>query len=162
KAVSLPGASVSGRGPAARGAGGCGAWWRVGMGRWMVRPFVGVGWGGSLRWLPLRRRFPARLLLFFAGPARPAAPGADDPPPPPPVRLATDQPLVVADFSPDGSLLATANRKRQEPHFPDYVGPVRLWDTRTGEERACLAADWGYVGLVAFSPDSRFLAAVGH
>lgn len=61
--------------------------------------------------------------------------------------------LVTAScvaFSPDGTLLATAETQ----------GPVRLWESATGK----LLAEWKemtrvYEGAVAFSPDGRLLVA---
>lgn len=54
-------------------------------------------------------------------------------------------------FSPDGRLLATAST------------PAQIWDAHTGTERLTLSPESGSSGRlchdVAFSPDSRFLAA---
>jgi WD40 repeat protein len=54
-------------------------------------------------------------------------------------------------FSPDGTLLATA----------DGDGVARVWDAVTGEELATLDPDSGWVGSVAFSPDGSLLATGG-
>jgi WD40 repeat protein len=67
---------------------------------------------------------------------------------PPCCEMVTVQDLA---FSPDGTLLATANGD----------GTARLWDVATGKERAVLKGDTGWVGSVAFSPDGALLATGG-
>src|SRR5262249_13059380 len=52
---------------------------------------------------------------------------------------------------PDGKLAATTSDDRS----------VRLWDAATGRQRACFTERSGWYDLVAFSRDSKFLAAAG-
>jgi WD40 repeat protein len=112
-----------------------------------------------MRWLPPRARFTAWLAFLYVGTAAllwwPLTPG----PPWPRARLTSDARLVVADLSPDGTLLATANR--METIDPPCKGPIQLWDTKTGAERAHLLGDASAIHFIAFSPDGRFLAAEG-
>jgi WD40 repeat protein len=54
-------------------------------------------------------------------------------------------------FSPDGTTLASANGDQT----------VKLWDVRTGKERATLRGHAGPVNAVCFSPDGKLLASAG-
>ena len=66
--------------------------------------------------------------------------------------------LVV--FSPDGTLLASANTLL--PSFNDdktKVWEVKLWDVKTGQEKAILKGHTSLVNSVAFSPDGKTLAS---
>lgn len=57
-------------------------------------------------------------------------------------------------FSPDGKSLVTANY-----HFPDRIGPLRVWDMDRGVERFAVAHQWSKIETVLFSADSKLLAA---
>lgn len=60
----------------------------------------------------------------------------------------------LVGFSPDGRTLATAGEDTWV-----HVGPIRLWNVRTGEERTPVAPGWKQLGTIRFSPDGRLLAA---
>ncbi|MBO3750148.1 WD40 repeat domain-containing protein [Streptosporangiaceae bacterium NEAU-GS5] len=68
---------------------------------------------------------------------------------------AVDYLVTAVAFSPDGRLLAVANRDNESPPR----NTVRLWDPHTGAEVAVLTvtAGRGTTGI-AFSPDGRYLA----
>jgi WD40 repeat protein len=68
---------------------------------------------------------------------------------------------VDVAYSPDGRWLASAGGNRSEaPTFdPSERGEVKLWEAGTGAEIRKFPADKGAVFAVAFSPDSRWLAA---
>lgn len=71
------------------------------------------------------------------------------------VVSAVDTPDKRADrleYSPDGKLLAIANRK-------DFG--ISLWDAATLESRGVLAGHKKYIAAMAFSPDGRFLVSCG-
>jgi WD40 repeat protein len=61
------------------------------------------------------------------------------------------QAVTAADYSPDGSALATASED----------GTVRLWDTAGRREIRVLCGHEGPVRGVAFSPDGRSVASIG-
>jgi WD40 repeat protein len=64
-------------------------------------------------------------------------------------RLASAVNVKALVFSPDGRTLATAC---QEP-------TIRLWDTKSGQEKTSYRGDIGKVKLLAFSPDGTTLAS---
>jgi WD40 repeat protein len=67
-------------------------------------------------------------------------------------------PGQVLALSPDGRTLAGVTRAAGAATLPDPAA-VKLWDARTGQERATLRAHAGRVLTVAFSPDGRTLAS---
>lgn len=71
-------------------------------------------------------------------------------------RLQRDATSVA--FSPDGNWLATSSA---DPSFQVRTGDVKVFDVKTGKERA--GGEWANVPAmsVAFSPDGKFLAAGG-
>lgn len=62
----------------------------------------------------------------------------------------------VAAFSPDGRILATANRGRSE--IPVREAAIPLWDAIGGEEIGRLQGHGTFVASLAFSPDGQRLA----
>lgn len=68
---------------------------------------------------------------------------------PPHVRSRPDHAIRRLAFSPDGSLLASA----------EFGYIVRLWDVETGREQAVLKGHTDKVNTAAFSPDGRRLAS---
>src|SRR5262249_56093310 len=78
---------------------------------------------------------------------------------PPRLTLAESQGFLVADFSPDGRTLAGVSI-RTEKRGTHWAGPIRLWDTATGEVRHTLAQDCDHLTPpLGFAPDGRWLAA---
>jgi WD40 repeat protein len=63
------------------------------------------------------------------------------------------------EFSPDGTLLAAGDEKRNIFSWPP--GEVRVWDTAMWELRGGLEGGVGGVTGIAFSPDDRVMI-VGH
>jgi WD40 repeat protein len=61
--------------------------------------------------------------------------------------LRNDKPVFCADFSPDGTRLATACGDNT----------IRLWDVGTGQEVIELRGHESYVKSVAFMPDGKSL-----
>jgi WD40 repeat protein len=64
---------------------------------------------------------------------------------------------VVMGFTSDGDTLITRTSCFESP--TNHGGPVRSWNTKTGQQRLQLASDWPILGAIAVSPDGRFLAA---
>jgi RNA polymerase sigma factor (sigma-70 family) len=64
-------------------------------------------------------------------------------------------------FSPDGRVLATASNdsKTNVAQGKAEIGSTRLWDVATSRELGRFPVEGAGVGLVAFSPDGRRLAA---
>lgn len=60
----------------------------------------------------------------------------------------------LAGFSPDGRTLAVTTEGTFES-----VGPIRLWDLRSGDELAAVGKDWKHILLVRFSPDGTRIGA---
>ena len=81
-------------------------------------------------------------------------------------HLGTDEPALPLNtrnggleaivFSPDGRTIATANH-----NTPQVKAAVRLWDVRTGKERARFPGHQETASALAFSPDGRVLATGG-
>ena len=69
------------------------------------------------------------------------------------------EPVRSVAFSPDGTTVAVASSGTLALGF--RAGRVRLWDARTGVERAALAPPVGGELAVAFRPDGRLLASAG-
>ncbi len=80
--------------------------------------------------------------------------------------------IWLAQYSPQGTLLATANGAndvrsrtfRRKKGSGDSSNPVkeneiRLWDAATGHERGSLSGHHGPVRALDFSPDGKFLAS---
>jgi hypothetical protein len=76
-----------------------------------------------------------------------------------PREEAWDRPRPV--FSPDGRMLATVNSLRPNPDEEGKLADYRIcvWDLATGRE--ILSLPTGAIWALAFSPDSRTLAAAG-
>ena len=66
----------------------------------------------------------------------------------PPVQEG-DNHVLVLEFSPDGTKLASGSK----------VKTVRLWDTTTGDELAILRKHTGWTNVLAFSPNGKRLAS---
>lgn len=92
----------------------------------------------------------------WAGPVHAGGPAPE--PAPLDLRGGTDLGRVdggqLAGFSPDGRVLAVTFRGTFES-----VGPIRLWDLRSGKELPPVAVGWKRLETVRFSPDSRLVAA---
>jgi WD40 repeat protein len=77
--------------------------------------------------------------------------------------------IWLAQYSPQGTLLATANGAndvrsrafRRKKGSPDSSkeNVIRLWDAATGHERGSLSGHRGPVRALDFSPDGKFLAS---
>jgi WD40 repeat protein len=75
---------------------------------------------------------------------------------------APDQRVLVG-FSPNNELLVTAGCYLQDLSDEGFLGgPVRLWDTKTGHQRAVLSQGKRGVVPIQFSPDSRLLTVAVH
>lgn len=70
--------------------------------------------------------------------------------------LAADAGIVSLAFSPDGTVLASA-----EVSSENGPGELKLWDVATGKNTAMLKGHEGMVWSVAFSPDGKRLASGG-
>lgn len=66
-------------------------------------------------------------------------------------------PITDAQYSPDGSLLATSTGDWQRWRLP---GELRLWDAKTGDELAPLPGHAGEIKRVLFSASGRRMASV--
>ena len=62
--------------------------------------------------------------------------------------------VLALEFSPDGTLLASAGRSS------DSIVPLQLWDTES-KESTLLHKHTGWVNALAFSPDGTMLASGG-
>jgi WD40 repeat protein len=75
----------------------------------------------------------------------------------PRVTLPTKDRLVIVGFTPDGSSLVTITNRTGT--LGDFAGPLRVWDTRSGQELNRFGSDWKELWPVALSLDGRYLAA---
>jgi WD40 repeat protein len=76
------------------------------------------------------------------------------------VRVQIQEPnahILSLSFSPDGRIIVAGCGRSNS----DGAGHVRIWDSATGQEIRTLAGPAGGVFGVAFSPDSKALAATG-
>lgn len=68
--------------------------------------------------------------------------------------------IVALAFSPDGSMIATAERIQREPSFgaSQVQGTVAVYDTRSGQRLAMASGIADELEAITFSPDGRTLA----
>jgi len=101
-------------------------------------------------------QFLCTLAMFHAWIGQAIAGGPASKPAPIDLRRAIELGRVedgqIKGFSPDGRIVAVAARGK----FVS-VGPVRLWDLRSGKELTSVAVDWNRLDHVCFSPDSKLI-----
>jgi WD40 repeat protein len=67
--------------------------------------------------------------------------------------------VIQAAISPDGRLIAAIIERQPDPQRPEVRRSIVIWDASTGEERGQLQGYRADPLTIAFSPDSRTIAA---